>query len=345
MKWTASVSELPMQKFAGIVNTVILILTFALAVFFGIFRVPFLVYFSIPTALVYIICYYLIHRDLLDAYIQLVYFWLTLYMCVTTICLGFEYGFHLYCFSMIPVIFVADYLAYALKRARLKPVMISIIIAVMYLFCTGYVTYFGPVYERDSGAALCFWVFNAVIVFTFLTFYANYLIASIIRSEEKLRELALVDNLTGLYNRHAMTERLQGLGESEPGFLALVDVDDFKMVNDLYGHNAGDEVLRTIAAKMKIFGQQCLAARWGGEEFLIHFREDIKRGMELLEQFRASIESETVISDGQEIRFTVTIGAAERKAGQSVDRWIHDVDMKLYEGKKDGKNRIAAELT
>ena len=100
MKWTASVSELPMQKFAGIVNTVILILTFALAVFFGIFRVPFLVYFSIPTALVYIICYYLIHRDLLDAYILLVYFWLTLYMCVTTICLGFEYGFHLYCFSM-----------------------------------------------------------------------------------------------------------------------------------------------------------------------------------------------------------------------------------------------------
>ena len=90
------------KKLSLTVNTVILIMVFGLMFFFHLCNVTFLVYFSIPTSMIYVIGYCLIHKNKLNIYVWLVFFWLTFYMGVTTICLGYDYGFHLYCFSMIP---------------------------------------------------------------------------------------------------------------------------------------------------------------------------------------------------------------------------------------------------
>ena len=114
------------QKITYIVNTVILILVFGLMGFFYMCHATFLVYFSIPTAFVYIIGFYLIYSEKLDFYVRIVYLWLTLYMCTTTLCLGYNFGFHLYCMSMIPVIFVtvdpfASFLFRYQKSASILP--------------------------------------------------------------------------------------------------------------------------------------------------------------------------------------------------------------------------------
>ena len=88
-------TEEKLTKNTYLINTVILFMVFGLMAFFKVLDVPFLVVFSIPTTCVYLVGYYLIYTGRLNIYVWMVYIWLTLYMCVTTICLGYGYGFHL----------------------------------------------------------------------------------------------------------------------------------------------------------------------------------------------------------------------------------------------------------
>lgn len=325
------------------VNTVILFLVFGLGYFFCRVNAPFLIYFSIPTVVVYLVGYYLIAKELLHIYVWLVYIWITLYMSMATVCLGYSYGFHLYCFSMIPVMYATEYMAYKLERRSLRALYVSFGIEAVYLICTGYVSVVGPIYERDQELAAFFWIFNAIIVFGFLIFYINYLIKMVISSEEKLREMAQVDRLTKLYNRHYMINRLdEASSNSETDFIAMADIDKFKNINDTYGHAAGDEVLRVIANTMKSICSDCDIARWGGEEFLF-YSEKCKNGKELMEKLRKKIETTPVSWEDGEIPVTITIGISMRKKNQSVDDWIKDADEKLYYGKNNGRNRVVTQ--
>lgn len=328
-------------KLVYTVNTIILMLVYGLMFFFYLCKVHFLTIFSIPTSMIYLIGYYLIYKNKLDYYVWMVFSWLTLYMGVTTICLGYNYGFHLYCFSMIPTMFVSEYISYKLKKKSLKALHISLIIAVFYMFCTGYISIFGPVYQTSAKAETVFWIFNAISVFSFLIFYSNYLIRAIIRSEEKLTEIAHIDRLTNLYNRHYMTKRMETLPCNETGsFLAMADIDKFKNINDTYGHNGGDEVLKAVSSVMKNECTDCEIARWGGEEFLIFSAAPLADGKDMLEKLRKKIENSPVCFEGQEIHVTITIGMAIKQPDQSIDSWINEADKKLYFGKNNGRNRV-----
>ena len=308
------------RKVSVVVNTVILLLVFGLAAFFAIIKVPFLVAFSVPTACIYLVGYVLIHKDKLDIYVWMIYCWLTLYMGVTTLCLGYGYGFHLYCFSMIPIMFVTEYIAYKLERRSMRALPVSIVIAVFYILCTGYVSYFGPVYEREQKYAALFWIFNALTVFGFLIYYTYYIVQAVIVSEGKLKEAAFIDKLTGLYNRHYMFDRLVALTHENSGnVLAMTDIDNFKRINDTYGHNAGDMVLQAVSERMRTVCTDCVIARWGGEEFLIVSKLPAEKACAMLEELRQSVESSPVSCEGTDISVTLTIGAAEHADGQDAD--------------------------
>lgn len=332
------------RKVSVVVNTVILLLVFGLAAFFAIIKVPFLVAFSVPTACIYLVGYVLIHKDKLDIYVWMIYCWLTLYMGVTTLCLGYGYGFHLYCFSMIPIMFVTEYIAYKLERRSMRALPVSIVIAVFYILCTGYVSYFGPVYERDQKYAALFWIFNALTVFGFLIYYTYYIVQAVIVSEGKLKEAAFIDKLTGLYNRHYMFDRLVALtNENSGNVLAMTDIDNFKRINDTYGHNAGDMVLQAVSERMRTVCTDCVIARWGGEEFLIVSKLPAEKACAMLEKLRQCVESSPVSCEGTDISVTLTIGAAEHADGQDADEWVKVADSRLYYGKNHGKNQVVAE--
>lgn len=329
------------KKTAYIVNSVILAMVFGLMAFFDMCKATFLTYFSIPTALVYVIGYFLIAKNKLSGYVMMVYMWLTFYMGITTLFLGYDYGFHLYCFSMIPVAFVTDYMAYRLGKAERRALVISIGVAVFYLICTGYVAVNGAVYNSDRRLTVVFWMSNSVTVLAFLLFYSWYLIRSIINSEEKLKEIAHKDRLTGLYNRHYMIDYLETAERAgSVGSLVMADIDDFKKINDAYGHNAGDAVLMEVSRKLSDICAGSVTARWGGEEFLIYLPVNADEGESLLEKVREKIAADRVRFEDKEIRVTVTLGLVERVQGKSIDLWIQDVDKKLYIGKNSGKNRV-----
>lgn len=329
------------RRFTYIINSVILFLVIALAGFFFLCKASILIWFSIPTLLVYILGYVLISKDRLAIYVRLVYFWITFYMCLCTFCLGYKIGFHLYCFSMIPIIFYTEYMADKLGRTKVNAFVASSIIAICYLLSTGYTAFKGPIYPVDNSIAGAFWTFNSVIVIAFLIFYSRLMLNLIGDYENQLKQTALIDRLTGLYNRHYMVGRLESATkENGPHSVAMIDIDDFKKINDRYGHNAGDYVLVNVARILKDICRDSKVSRWGGEEFLILTSGTISDNSALIEKLRASIEKEDFAFGEDHIKVTITAGLADYSGNDSIDKWVNVADENLYKGKKTGKNKV-----
>lgn len=325
------------KKLTLIVNAVILFLVFALAGFFFMCKAWFLVWFSIPTAIVYIIGFALISKDNLGTYVRVVYGWLTLYMSITTICLGYRFGFHLYTLSMIPIIFYTEYMAYSLKVKSMSTALYSGLVIAAYLISTGFSAYAEPFYKTDNRIAGIFWVFNSVVVLAFVTFYSKIMIKMIMSYENKLSDRADKDNLTKLYNRHYMMERLKEAQEgSAPCGIAMIDIDNFKSINDKYGHAAGDEVLKRVAGAISEVCKDSVVSRWGGEEFLVL----TGHGITLIENLRLAVENLDITFEGQSIKVTITAGYEPKSDTYSLDHWIITADEKLYRGKNSGKNQV-----
>lgn len=195
---------------------------------------------------------------------------------------------------------------------------------------------------------------NVIATYAILAYFtfayhhaANQSEARLRESSDKWQHLASRDMLTGIYNRRAMSEVLDdevsrvNRGD-RPFSLALVDIDHFKNINDTYGHQTGDDVIRNIAQRMaSFFRHHDLVARWGGEEFLILFPETgAHQAANALDKLRKQINASPVLSEGREISVAVTIGLAQFEPQQGLDKTIQFADEALYHGKQRGRNRV-----
>jgi two-component system cell cycle response regulator len=166
-------------------------------------------------------------------------------------------------------------------------------------------------------------------------------------------EMAVTDGLTGLHNRRYMESHLTTLAEQastrgKPLALMMLDIDYFKSINDGYGHDAGDDVLREFAVRIRksIRGID-LACRYGGEEFVIVMPEtDLHVAGIVAERLRRSVAGEpfAVHNGAKRIDVTISIGLSilERK-GEPVADVLKRADVALYRAKHDGRNRVVAE--
>jgi len=164
----------------------------------------------------------------------------------------------------------------------------------------------------------------------------------------QLETMSRTDHLTELNNRGYWEERLTEefrrfrRSPSTACSLTMFDIDHFKRVNDTYGHQAGDEVIRNTALILRESVRNTdVIGRYGGEEFgvvLIDTPSD--KAMVLAERLRTGIEALTVGFDGHEIRFTISLGIAQvSDATESYRHWIECADQALYEAKRSGRNR------
>lgn len=166
------------------------------------------------------------------------------------------------------------------------------------------------------------------------------------RSVAGLRETALRDPLTGLYNRwsiEALPEIVRHRGSRQDTALVLLDIDHFKNVNDRYGHAAGDEAIKRCAELIRYtFQDDSVIARIGGEEFVVLLPgKDVNHAYRLAEQLRAAIESEVLAFQGNTIRLTASIGISHGAAEPlSFPSLLEKADMCLYRAKSKGRNRI-----
>jgi len=166
-------------------------------------------------------------------------------------------------------------------------------------------------------------------------------------------EAAITDSLTGLHNRRYMESHLGTLVEEaaargKPLSLLILDIDYFKSINDNYGHDAGDDVLREFATRVRksIRGID-LACRHGGEEFVIVMPEtDMAVAGVVAERIRRRIAGEQFpIQKGSgAIDVTISIGiAALQSADDTADTILKRADQALYRAKRDGRNRVVAD--
>jgi diguanylate cyclase (GGDEF)-like protein len=181
------------------------------------------------------------------------------------------------------------------------------------------------------------------------------LAASVLESEWEIasvKTVASTDPLTGLWNRRYFDENLQRVGLETDRFggscaLVIADIDHFKSVNDTYGHEAGDAVLRAVAAVMRdLVRTTDICARIGGEELCVILPQtELQGAMELAERLRAQIEALVVRFQGKELRVTSSFGVStyEAQGGEAVRTGLFkDADKALYRAKAGGRNQVVS---
>lgn len=151
------------------------------------------------------------------------------------------------------------------------------------------------------------------------------------------------DAMTGLVNRAAFITGLDGMRRgSDRGFVLMIDADRFKRINDTHGHDAGDRVLVAIAeALQEVTRKGDICARIGGEEFAVYLPgSSYEDAFECGERLRKNVaDKQVLMSTGEAIGATVSIGVAPFEAGQSVDDLMRAADGLLYQAKSEGRNR------
>ena len=197
-------------------------------------------------------------------------------------------------------------------------------------------------------------MYAAIGSFVLLMLIGLFFGGPILRTLGDLRRVAsqaTTDSLTGLANRWTFDEELalewrRAERVGDPLALILFDIDDFKAINDGYGHQAGDEVLRKVGEVLAGSVRQVdLAARYGGEEFaVIAPVTDLEGALDLAERLRKALAgTEIELPNGTPLSVTASFGAAVKGDVPSGEKLVAAADGLLYEAKRAGKNRVAPE--
>lgn len=313
----------------------------------GVLGAPLLPYVCSVLLIVHVLlcrCTYMNQTKLVVFSVQVVtYIWIVAYV----ILFGWDCGTQHFLFVLLLFSFFSGY--YSAKT--------NIVLATFYcltrLGLYSYTRFLTPIYPLNFRISVTFQVLNTIIIFSLLTLMIYVFSNESIETEKKLvsynakiKELASRDPLTKLRNRRSMLEHIDKKIASSEGdatfCLCLSDIDFFKKVNDTYGHEAGDEVLRVVASALADFMKdKGTASRWGGEEFLLMFDDD--NGDEVyiqVEKLRSIIEKTEITYDNKQIPVTMTFGLQEYTSYQPLDYTINNADKKLYQGKQTGRNKV-----
>ena len=201
-------------------------------------------------------------------------------------------------------------------------------------------------YKQDDMAAAFDMLFLQNIIFSnILIIILLAFIYYFFQTKFKFEEMAVIDKLTKLYNRHkfyeiAEQEMVRSKRHNRPFSLVLFDIDHFKQINDTYGHDVGDYVLATMAKIIKDkIRKYDYIFRWGGEEFIILAPEtELKNAHKLAEKIRKLVEEHSFDKVG---KVTISLGAAQfyPDSDKDIDQVIKRADTALYQSKREGRNR------
>ena len=185
---------------------------------------------------------------------------------------------------------------------------------------------------------------NLVITLFSLFYLSNLYLVELRTTQEKLDYNSNHDMLTGLYNRRFFESIMKrSKEEKETSFsVAMLDVDDFKKINDTYGHETGDKVLALVSRCIDAcLPENAVAVRWGGEEFVLYLPQlDNARALEVLNDFRTRLSEQRLYHKGSRVTITATIGLCTGESIADYEEYLRQADEKLYWGKKHGKNQI-----
>lgn len=330
----------------GFVHAVLLIIF----LFAGVIE---LVQFNLLSVVIYIFCYMLCRfGHILPVYASVI-LEVTVYSVVSTYYVGLRCGTYCFLFSIVPIII---YFGSSLFKGKQRWGVVLMLGLNFLTFAVLYMTFFSipPKYEVAPPFMLLLVIFSSFAMVLATLFYnAMYIYSSeheVNVLEQQNRQLsadAREDALTNLLNRRGFLPLVSSLMDEDAKrfSIAFCDLDDFKRINDSYGHEAGDEVLKHVTMTIKQELPGCDICRWGGEEFVILLRNcDMAAARSKVERLRKSIESNPTDFFGKKIFVTITIGLEENKDDYKTPESIIKVaDSRMYYGKQHGKNILVTE--
>ena len=274
---------------------------------------------------------------------------------MASILLGWNWGFMIYTMALIPVSFYLTYTLPYFKGSVFVPITASAIVCICYITIRAVTYSILPVYtgSQPEGLSTFFYYFNTMVALGMQIFCSilfaleiRYMKRQLEEENRTLGEIASHDPLTHLLNRRSMNAHLKsalenGLERQQMFCLILADIDDFKNVNDTYGHDCGDEVL--IAVADVISGnvrEKDYVCRWGGEEILILLQADLGTAIQAADRIRREIAGTIVKYKDKEVRVTITMGISGYVQGETIRSMMDKADKNLYYGKKHGKNQV-----
>ncbi|MGN0384121.1 MAG: GGDEF domain-containing protein [Eubacterium sp.] len=270
----------------------------------------------------------------------------------TCFCMGWNSAFSVYAMSIIPISYFMVYSIESFKHKIFTPTLLAVINLITVSVCKYYIfskNIVSPISEHMQVLLAVFnYVASGILIIVFCCFFIVELKSGATKVAERTLELeylAKYDVNTKLRNRRgAMTEMNDLAAVNREFCVAMGDIDNFKNVNDTYGHNVGDDVLRHFSEIfVQVIGDDGIVCRWGGEEFLIVGRLNMGDFLSRLYEIQTRVNNMSFSANGKSFKVTMTFGAEEYDIDKTFDGVIKTADERLYYGKQHGKNCVIHE--
>ena len=310
-------------------------------IFFLIVKADILLYINFFSIAFYLFSFYLIKKKKYFAYANLCGNEFFIFMSAATIIGGFQAGFHLCIIGLSIVSFFTTYFSF--RKRNIKGAIIWCIISLaIYLTLHLYCSFNDPIIVFPKWLNVTLYSLHSVAAFTFVIAYLYIFLNYALKLENKILNESRTDELTQIPNRYEMYIYADSIEDKTNYALAIFDIDDFKKINDTYGHVNGDLILKEIAKIATNEATDSFVCRYGGEEFIVIIptKGDINYAFNIMENIRMAIKDRKFLFDDEVVNVTISVGIEQYDNAISMDRWISLADNKLYESKAKGKNRI-----
>ena len=306
-----------------------------------------LIIFSIVSILYFVVCYKLCYKKPLN-YVGITLLQVLIHLILGTLNYGWTPCYQNWLFAMLIAFFLPSYNPKLEKRTNKSVVFYSIVIVATYLIML-YLSFYSShwVVSRLPLTLEKIVAFsNSIITFICIIMFALYYTNSSRKKEKELVRKADFDELTGLYNRHALLQLSEYIIEEAKDnkknySVAILDIDFFKKINDTYGHKTGDDILKQLAKILQNHNKKYVVGRWGGEEFVIIAPQDVKYSgfINSLDKLRIKVSKTEFITDDGPLSVTISIGASHIKNSSDLEDGVNKADENLYKAKNKGRNR------
>ena len=283
-----------------------------------------------------------VHANHLAASAPWMWFVYLFQFLVSVIVVGPGPGFQFYMIATIPALFSTSQWPLAAKNFQTS------LIALLCIASDAVFSTWTPIYPLHARTSDLLRELNIIGVCATTAVVSYLLYLTVKQAETRLKNLASTDALTGLLNRRRMTESIDKEFAHckrvfRPLSLIICDIDRFKLINDRYGHDVGDKVLKGVGKVFSSLRDYDSVARWGGEEFIVLLPDtDHSIAMKVAERLRAGVAASVIAVGDAPIPVTMTFGVAQINPGETWQSALVRADQALYSGKECGRNRVMA---
>lgn len=337
----------PKNSIQQVYGKIIILAFLAHILFVGIFSVlslkPLVIY-NVFSVCFYIFTYLLTKLKRYRSLVILVHLEICLYVVVSTFFLGWNFGFPLFLIALASMVYFCPF------KNKMIPYLFSIAEIIIFMVLKIYTLYNEPIYHYSDFTVSGFYIFNSAATFTLMiygAFISNLSVAmtqqTLTQNNSVLQDMVNHDTLTGLLSRnHFLAAYEENRQKNIPITLVLSDIDNFKRVNDTYGHDCGDIILSGIASiMMEQTPDNVLIYRWGGEEFVMMLPNySDARALKLTEKVRIAITAKNFKYRNETLKVSMTFGISSTKESTDLNELIRLADKRLYYGKRCGKNIV-----